>query len=225
MLRKLILFLSCGMFIGCGALNTARPLAQGENAVGVTFGGLLVTQLGPPIPVPNLVLERKTGIAPIGGRPTDVNYGINTTALAFGTVGVHAGITTLLAEQKGWMPSVSVLERLHVYSNYTDFTNPMESRGIFALNQIDLTMAWDVKRHLGYVGVANYVDLIDPELNIAPFAGFAYHTKKRFFWQLESRYLAANRTQDVDDISVYSFGENGGLSVTASFGWKLGGSQ
>ena len=154
MLRKTFVISALGLSVGCGTLNSARPLEKGEHVAGVTFGGLLITQLGPPVPVPSLVVEGKSGIAPIGGRTTDVNYGINATALAFGTVGLHGGLATQLSESQGWIPSVSVLQRLYVYSNYTDFTNPAESRGFFALNQVDVTMGWDIKRHLGYMGVA-----------------------------------------------------------------------
>ena len=224
MLRKQIFGLLIGFSFGCGALNTARPLDKGKHAVGLTFGGLFITQLGPPMPLPNLVVEGKTGLDPVGDHPLEVNYGINTTALAFGIVGFHGGVTTLLSEQKGWVPSVSVMERLHFYNNYLDTTKPSETRGAFALNQVDVTLGWDIKRHVGYVGMANYLDLMDPELNMTPFAGFAYQTKKRFFWQLETRYMAMNRKQDIDDVAIYG-GERGGFAATVSAGWKLGGAK
>ena len=88
----------------CGALNTARPLDKGEHRVGVTGGGAVLKALGPPIPLPNLVIEGQSGLSPVQGRPLDVNYGINTTALAFGTVGLHEAFH-ISDEQSGASPS------------------------------------------------------------------------------------------------------------------------
>ena len=49
----------------CGALHTARPLDQGEHRAGITMGGAVLTQMGPPIPLPNIVVEGQSGIKPI----------------------------------------------------------------------------------------------------------------------------------------------------------------
>ena len=116
------------------------------------------------------------------------------------------------------------MERVHFYHNYFDTTKSPELRQAFFLNQVDLTASWDVQHHMAYAGVANYLDFVDPELNITPFAGFEYRTQKRLFAQWEIRYLAANRSQDIDDIAIFGL-ERGGLSTTMSVGWKLGGSK
>jgi len=224
MQRKIILIIVAVFSLACGALNNARPLDKGQHRVGATFGGPVLTQLGPPIPVPNLIIEGKSGLSPLRGKPLDVNYGLNSTALAFGTIGVHAGVSQLMLEQKGWIPSVAVTERVHLYNNFLDTTKPKETRKAYLLNQIDLTLGWDVQRHIAYAGLANYIDVADPELNIAPFAGFQYQSKGRFFGQVEARYLAANRQPDIVDVSFLG-GNRGALSTTFSMGWTFGGQQ
>ena len=209
---------------GCGALNTARPLEKGEHRVGASFGGVVLTQLGPPVPLPNLVLEGQSGLGTIGGRLIDSNYGINLTPLAFGTIGMHLGSSVLLAPQKEWRPSLSVMERIHFYNNWLDTSKDSSVRTAYFLNQIDLTAAWDIASHLGYLGAANYIDIADPELNFAPFLGFQFNGKGTFFAQLEARYLAVNRKPDIVDVSFLG-GEKGALSTTFSVGWNLGGNQ
>ena len=206
----------------CGALNTARPLDKGEHRVGITGGGAVLKALGPPIPLPNLVIEGQSGLSPVQGRPLDVNYGINTTALAFGTVGLHGGISHLLVEQSGAVPSISVTERLHFYNNWFDSTKESEMRKAFFLNQVDLTAGWNIKQHLGYVGVANYLDIVDPELTLAPFAGVQWNSKNKVFLQAETRYLAINRQPEIVDVPFATFGY-GALSITGSIGFSFGG--
>lgn len=204
----------------CGSLHTARPLEQGEQKIGLTMGGVVLTQLGPPIPLPNMVLEGQTGIKPLASRATDLNYGMNLTGLAFGTVGIHVGASHLLFEQKNARPSLSVTERVHFYNNWLDTTKDSSVRTGYLLNQIDLTAAWDINRHLGYIGIADYIDVPNPELTIAPFAGLVYQGKGRFFTQAEARYLAINRKPDIVDVSFLG-AEKGALSTTLSFGWTL----
>ena len=182
----------------------------------------MLKALGPPIPLPNLVVEGQSGLSPVQGRPLDVNYGINTTALAFGTVGLHGGLSHLLMEQNGGMPSLSVTERLHFYNNWLDNTKESEMRKAFFLNQIDLTAGWNIKQHLGYVGIANYLDIADPELTLAPFAGVQWNSTKKLFLQAETRYLAINRQPEIVDVPFATFGY-GALSITGSIGFTFGG--
>lgn len=207
---------------GCGALNTARPLDPGQHRVGVTGGGAVLTSLGAPIPLPNIIIEGQSGLSPIQDRPLDVHYGINATAGAFGILGLHAGTSHLLLKQNGSRPSLSVMERVHFYNNWLDSTKDASVRKGFLLNQVDLTASWNVSKHLGYVGIANYIDVADPELTLAPFAGLQIDTNRKLFLQLEGRYLAANRQPDVVDVTFATLGY-GALSVTGSIGVAFGG--
>ena len=51
-------------FCACGTLSASHPLEPGDHQLGVTFGGPFTTSLGPPIPVPNLIAEGRTGLEP-----------------------------------------------------------------------------------------------------------------------------------------------------------------
>lgn len=219
---RTILFITSLFMSACGALNTARPLDKGEHKVGITGGGAVLKALGPPIPLPNIVVEGQSGLSPVQGRPLDVNYGINTTALAFGTIGLHGGMSHLLLDQNGVAPSLSMTERLHFYNNWLDNTKDSDMRKAFFLNQVDLTAGWNIKRHLGYVGLANYLDIADPELTLAPFAGIQLNSKKSLFLQAETRYLAINRQPEIVDVPFATFGY-GALSITGSVGFTFGG--
>ena len=56
-------------------------MEPGQHRAGVTFGGPFTTTLGPPIPIPNLIVEGRSGLEPVAGRPLDVNYGLNATGI------------------------------------------------------------------------------------------------------------------------------------------------
>ena len=92
------------------------------------------------------------------------------------------------------------------------------------MNQLDLTAAWNIQQHLGYVGIADYIDIPDPELTLAPFGGFVFQSKSKFFAQVEARYLAINRKPDIVDVAFLG-AEYGALSTTLSLGWNIGGVQ
>jgi hypothetical protein len=220
-------FRHCGIFLlmGCGTLNSAVPLEQGEHALGVTFGGPVITALGPPIPTPNLVVEGVSGRAPFLNRPTDINYGVNMTALAFGVVGTHFGSSLLIFGADGARPNFSIADRFYLYSNHFDTTKPEESRQLYMMDQIDLTTSWPISRHLAYTGVGTYVDFADPEFILAPFVGMELRSQKRFFFQWEVRHLGVNRQPDVVDVTFASIAGQGGISTTLSAGWMLKGDR
>jgi hypothetical protein len=201
-------------------------MEPGQHRVGATFGGPFTTTLGPAIPVPNLIIEARSGLEPIAGKPLDVNYGLNATAIAFGQLGLHGGASIHLLETDGWRPGLSVTERLHVYNNYMDTTKPLETRMFWGLNELDITASWALGTHRVYVGGSNIVDLADPELLVAPFAGVELKPKnKRVSFQLETRLLGANFSPDIWDITWLTVGEepgNGLISITASASWALG---
>ena len=221
-----LLFVTICTLSGCGTFNAARPMEQGEHQVGVTFGGPFTTTLGPPIPVPNIIVEGRSGVQPVAGKPVDINYGLNTTAIAFGLMGLHGGASIHLVEGHGWRPNVSVTERLHLYHNYFDRTKPMETRMFWGLNEFDVTASWALGPHMVYIGGSDVIDLADPELLIGPFLGFEFKPEdRRVGFQLETRILGANFSPDIWDVTWLTIGPEPGqglISITASASWKLG---
>ena len=212
--------------MACGTLNAAHPLQAGEHRVGASFGGPFTPSLGPPIPVPNLIIEARSGLNPLGSMPLDVNYGLNLTAIAFGQMGVHGGASLHLLEGQGKRPSLSVTERLHLYNNYLDKTKPRETRMLWGANEFDITASWKLGGHHFYFGGSNILDLADPELLLSPFVGIDLHPeKKRVAFQIEARVLGANFSPEIWDISWLTLGGEPGyglISVTVSASWALG---
>jgi len=221
----LLIVLCMATASACGTMNAARPMPAGEHQVGVNFGGPFTTSLGPPIPIPNLVVEARSGLKPLAGLPADVNYGMNMTVMAFGVVGVHGGGSLHLLEQQNAIPAISVTERIHVYNNKLDGAKPKESRAWWALNELDITTSWSMGNHLLYTGLTNHIDMADPELLIGPFIGTELRPKGgSFAWQLESRWVGANFSPEVYDVSWLNTGDPGhGLfTFTVGAAWTLG---
>jgi len=225
-MRPLILLTTALALTGCGTMNAARPLPEGQHQVGLNFGGPFTTTLGPPVPIPNLMVEARSGLKPIASLPIDVNYGINLTPLAFGTLGLHGGGSVHMLEQTGAIPAISMTERIHLYNNYVDWTKPSESRAIWAANELDLTLSWAMGgHHLIYGGMTNHIDMADPELLIGPFIGTEIRPKNGpFAWQFESRWVGANFSPEVYDVSWLNTGDPGhGLfTFTVGAAWTLG---
>ncbi len=231
--NSLLPILAC-VLAGCGTMNAARPLDPGQHMVGVTFGGPFTTSLGPPIPVPNLIVEGRSGLEPIGGKPVDVNYGVNALAAAFGLMGLHGGATVHFLEQDGARPALSVTESVHFYNNWLDNTKPKESRKGWGLNELDVTASWNMGHHLFYLGGSDIIDMADPELLVSPFLGVVLQPEeRRFRFQVESRLLGANFSPEVWDLSWLSPGASsvegeeapgrGLVAITLTAAWKLGG--
>ena len=224
--RLLFLSLALPAICSCGTLSAAHPLDAGDQRVGVTFGGPFTTSLGPPIPVPNLILEGRTGLEPIKEMPFDVNYGLNLTAIAFGQMGIHGGASLHVLEGAGWRPNLAITERLHLYHNYFDTTKPKETRMFWGVNEVDLTASWAAGNHFVYAGASNIIDLADPELFLSPFVGVELLPEgRRVGFQLEGRILGANFSPEIWDVSWLTLGGEPGyglVSITASASWALG---
>jgi len=223
--RRLLSTVCLGLVLtsmGCGTLNSARPLNEGEHSVGVTFGGPFVGFAGAWIPVPNLVVEGKSGLPALKERPFDVNYGLNATGLAFGVIGLHGGASWLALEQRGGMPAVSIADRFYLYNSYLNTQVEPEYRGAWALNQIELTASWAVKQQLLYVGLAEYVDLADPELLLTPFVGAQLaRPGRKVSFNLEGRWMAINQIETSSTVDWLG-GGRGGIAATAGISVRLG---
>ncbi|MCP4805434.1 MAG: hypothetical protein GY913_13790 [Proteobacteria bacterium] len=207
--------------VGCGTMNTARPLSPGEHAAGLTVGGALL-DMGAPIPVPSAVVEGRSGVTTLADRPLDVNYGVNLTAIAFGQAGLHVGAGWLLLDpESGPWPALSVADRLYVYSNHMDTTK--DDRSWLLIDQLELTASWKLGESLLYVGAAEYLDVRNPGLLLSPFAG-AELRRRRLGVQLEVRWLAVNQPRISDAIPWMPDGR-GAIQPTLGFSYRFGGDE
>ena len=195
----------------CGALNTARPLDKGEHRVGVTGGGA-VLKFGTTDSTANLVVEGQSGLSP---------YKV-----------AHSMSTMVSTPQRSpWVPLDCMEGSRTSWWNKMgcsltlwprDFTFTTTGSTIQKNLTCEKPFSWicgltalGYQRNLGYVGVANYLDIADPELTLAPFAGDNW-TVKKLFLQAETRYLAINRQPEIVDVPFATFGY-GALSITGGF--------
>jgi hypothetical protein len=176
---------------GCATMNTARPLSPGQHAVGLTVGGGLV-RLGPPIPLPNVVLEGRHGVAQFGERAMDVGWGLNATAIPFGIAQIHGSAGLLLAPQRGAVPAVSVANRLWLASNVFGLgTHEDPKLQFWGADQVEVTASWLAKDQLPYVALAQYIDFGNPTLTLTPAVGcvFDFRDPGGFVLQTEARWF------------------------------------
>ncbi|MEC7987548.1 MAG: hypothetical protein VX278_20445 [Myxococcota bacterium] len=212
----------------CGTMNSARPLDQGQHAVGLTVGGPMIEfprKSKSYIPLPNAVLEGRSGMAPIKGKNWDINYGINLTAIPFDQIGLHTGASFQLMKQNGNIPAVSVGNRLFLYSNHLSSTTIDDGKAFWACNEIVTTASWKVGHQMVYTGVSQYFDLSQPSATITPFLGaefFNTGVKNGFVLQFEVRNYALGRNPTFDFLewnTPFGSGAFGGnLGLTYRFG-------
>ena len=193
--------LLCGLAItlsGCASINGARPLGPGQHEFGVTFGGAVIEFMGAPIPIPNLVVEGRSGITKLANRELDLNYGLNITGLPFGIMQLHVGASWLLAHPKGAVPALSMTNRLWFANNGPGASYKSEGAvGVWASHQLEFTVSWMLGQHLLYVALAQYTDFLNPALTLTPAIGATFDGGQPggFKFQLEARYFALNQTQ------------------------------
>ena len=208
----------------CSTLNTAKPLSPGQHEVAATLGGPLTLVFGNYIPLPNSVVEGRSGLINIADRPLDLNYGLYLTPIAFGQMGAHLGSSYLLWDQAENLPALSVSNRLYFFHNYFDTAKPAYGRGMVLAHQLEATLSYEIGAFLTYAGLANYADLSDLDLMLTPFLGAELPTGLNGFkLQLEARYYAANRNRLIESVKFYNFESgNGGFGMNLGFIWEIG---
>ena len=204
---------------GCAGLNGARPLAPGQHELGVTFGGGMVMFAGAPIPLPNLIVEGRSGVAKLADRPLDLNYGLNLTALPFGILQMHLGASWLLAHPKGAVPAVSMSQRLWFATNAPASGYKYEGAvGAWGAHQIEFTASWMLGNHLLYVALAQYTAFTNPQLTLTPALGATFDpgAPGGFKLQVETRWYSINHTQPLQPFTFVPDGM-GSLGVSVAF--------
>ncbi len=213
-----------GLLTGCGVMNGARPQSPGTHAVGLTVGGPMLAAAGLVLPLPNAVIEGRSGLPLLLDRELDVNYGLNLTAIAFGQAGVHVGASWLVLDQQGWRPALSVSDRVYVYTNAFDRTKA-EREWWFA-TQVELTASYELgQASLVYFGAAEAIDFRNPGLLVSPFVGVQLAPKSdRVRLQLEGRWHGINALPEASNIKWISPGR-GAVGVNAGVAVTLGGGE
>ena len=211
---------------GCATLSGARPLEPGVHEVGATLGGPFVSAFGAVIPIPNVIVQGRSGLALLGDRPLDLGYGMNLTGLPFGAISLHASGSFLLAHQTGGLPAVSVTNRFFFATNPVDPGTVPFARGVLAVNQIEFSASWLLGNQLLYAALSESIDLQNTGLLLTPVLGATFNFKQEgpFRLHAELRYWGVNRTPQTDRVAWLTPGP-GALGVNLGFSWLLGGGQ
>ncbi|MEC7987550.1 MAG: hypothetical protein VX278_20455 [Myxococcota bacterium] len=230
----------CGIALlfgsGCGAMNTARPLKEGQHAVGLVLGGAVLeqsvsaTEENPEggtmrLPLPIAIIEGRHGLKAIKGRALDVQYGLNLTGLAFEHIGLQGGVSYLIMEQDGYKPAWSVNNRLYFYNNWFSGHRTEESQGWWMADQIETTISWQIRGQMIYMGIAQTIDFKKPSLLLSPFGGMELIRSGNdpgFGLQLELRYYGINRNSDIAVVRWYEPLNVGAFGMVLGMNYRFG---
>ena len=209
--------------MACGTMNAARPLEPGQHAVGATFGGAIVDAGFVTTPMPNLIVEGRSGLTTLKERPLELSYGTNLTSLPFGVVGVHGGTAWLAMEQQGGRPALALSQRVHLYSNHLD--GRKDDHQLMTILQTEALASWDTPHALLYLGVAEYLQPSNPLLTLSPILGAELHLGQRWGLQVEARHLAINQNKEpLNTVTWVTWGP-GALSATLGVNRTWGGAK
>lgn len=219
--KQSLLLLLCGSWLaGCASLNGARPLEPGKHEFAATLGGGMVYFAGAPIPIPNVILEGRSGVAKPLNRPLDINYGINAFPLAFGILQVHLGTSWLLVHQNGGIPALSMTNRIWFASNFFGAGYKAEGGvGVWANHQLEFAVSWEIRHQLIYFALAQYTDFTNPSLTLTPAIGAHFDPGKPggFRMSVEVRWYGLTQKQAA---YPFTFFPNALGSLGISFGFS-----
>lgn len=219
--RALLLLLLCGVGLaGCASLNGARPLEPGKHEIAATIGGAMVYFAGAPVPLPNVIVEGRSGVAKPLNRPLDINYGLNLMPMAFGILQVHLGASWLLAHQNGGIPAVSMTNRIWFAANILGAPYKAEGGvGAWGNHQLEFAVSWEISHQLIYVSLAQYTDFTNPSLTLTPAVGAHFDPGKPggFKMYVEARWYGLSQKQAA---YPFTFFPNALGSLGVSFGFS-----
>jgi hypothetical protein len=152
-------------FSGCGTVSTVRPLEPGQNAVALSVGGPVVTLPGiADVPLPYSVLRYRWGLV----NDLEAHVGLHPTMLAFGTIGLDAGVSYELVHGNKVLPS------LVLGINPTIWVNPFNEAAGFS-PEAEAVFSWIVwDKLLLYTGGQTFFQLEKPYTPWAALLGAEY---------------------------------------------------
>lgn len=217
-LKFLFITLLLGLLIqSCAPSRFVQPLEHNENAVCVSAGGPMFSNLGFPIPMPMSAITYGRGITPKVTTFTSVHI----TSLAYRTplleLGVLYGIRDYNKYESPYIPGVSV-------TGMGNFAFSFRGGGAKFWPQLDLNAYWNLfdRNDLLYVGLSNWFEIQQnrafgepqPQAWIwSPQVGYGYRFGK-YMANLELKAVAPNiSNQDITVDYLKPFGNSGTLGV------------
>ena len=107
-LPRLVFVVSAALLAACAAPYTVRTVPRGHTQVHVSLGGPLVDSLGPPLPIPAVILGAQYGIT----DDWNVSGMFHLLAALYETGGLEATVTRGILKQRGRIPELTASLRL-----------------------------------------------------------------------------------------------------------------
>lgn len=99
----LLLLASASLAPGCAMHHLARTVGEGNGEVRASVGGPFFSNLGAPIPIPNLVVSGRYGLT----DGFDLDAGLSVTGLFYGTIGLQLGAVGQLVRNPDFAMSLA----------------------------------------------------------------------------------------------------------------------
>lgn len=218
MINRVFFLLSLLALAGCGTVATVRPLEPGERSLSFSVGGPVAAIPGvADMPVPYSVLRYRWGVM----DRLEAHVGVHTTMMAFGTLGLEAGLSYLLINQKGALPAVCA------GINPTVWVNPFNEGAAFFAPQAEMVLSWCLHpRFFFYTGGQTFLQLEKPYLPWAVLVGAEIRLGQSLGFTLEGKWYAPLEDSDWRVVNYpLSPADQGALGVVLGVSFYPGGTD
>lgn len=209
-----ILCLLGALATACVSSHAGRTLGRGVIQGDISLGGPLFTNLGPPVPIPNLPLGVRYGVT----DRTDVSAHINVLPIVFGGfMALDVGFTRALVRQDARSgPNLATGLTLLLVTDFRE-----EAR---LLPVMDLAGGYTFSWFTLFAGFDVMADAWGGGANLSPFAGFEMDLPRRVILHGEFKWFAVNFDVYDAPFRYVSAGDMGmvGFLLGIKFGWDLG---
>ena len=208
----IFIVLAAAYITSCAPSRFVKPLAKGEKAVAVTFGGPLIGFGGSVIPVP---LTSVYGGYGFNDRITFFGS-LHTTSIPFGVFQTDIGVTYSLWTKDSLRTGLSVSPALNIAANRSDLK-------LWPAIDLNYYQSFGKKYSYWYAGVSNWFELSSRKAHnevqkehwlFSPQAGIVFSKKNKWAHQVEIKVLGLNRSNE-DIVVDYRtpFGNRGAMGI------------
>lgn len=196
---------------GCSITRNVRPVGAGNAAAGLSVGGPIFTNLGPPVPVPLITVFGRYGVT----NRLDVDLGLHMPTVR--AIGIDAGAAYLVLDQACGVPAVMLGARLALMGNGRAGTNPNTGK-LYAVEphlfeEIYGTASWAVDDWLLYSGLSAFMQLEHGKVRPSIIAGGQWRVAPRVALTAEAKWMAFLTDQSHLAVSWHGIAGYGGFAL------------
>lgn len=207
----------------CSTTRSVRPVGEGKLAVGLSVGGPLFKNLGPPIPVPVTNVFGRYGLT----ERMDLDFGLQVPVIA--ATGIDAGVSRLFLDQAGARPAVMAGGRLHLVANALALTGAENPNGgdyplgVRVFEELHGNASWKLgDKTLVWVSLVLFMQLEELIVRPALGVGGEWRPVPLFGLALEVRQMAFLTNERFAAVDFIGPADMGALSVQLGFNFYPG---